>query len=69
MPNTNMPECVECGEEYHPRRLELGYRTCLECGDRSARRTIRSRTAASLAAMTPNHYSGDVRDMLDERPD
>ena len=30
------PECVECGEQYNPRRLALGYHTCLECGDRDA---------------------------------
>ena len=64
-----MPECVECGEEYHPKRYELGYSTCLECGDRSARATIRSRNAAALRAMTPNHYAGDVRESLDKRPD
>ena len=26
------PHCVECGEFYSPRRLALGYRTCLDCG-------------------------------------
>ena len=30
------PVCVKCHVEYNPRRLELGYRTCLECGGRSA---------------------------------
>ena len=65
----NMPECIECGEDYNPRRLALGYRTCLDCGDRSARVTIRSRTASVLKAMTPNHFAGDVKDALDKRPD
>ena len=36
------PECIECGEEYNPRRLALGYHTCLECGDRDAtKQTLR----------------------------
>lgn len=64
-----MAECIECGEEYSDRRLALGYHTCLECGGRAAQTTIRRRTAANLRAMTPNHYAGDVRQVLDERPD
>ena len=27
------PECNSCNEEYHPKRLALGYDTCLDCGD------------------------------------
>jgi len=64
-----MPECIECGELYHPKRRELGYLTCLECGGRSANRSIRARTAATLQAMAPNHHTGDVREMLDKRTD
>lgn len=26
------PECIECGDPYSPRRYDLGYRTCLDCG-------------------------------------
>lgn len=26
------PTCVKCGEHYSPRRRELGYHTCLDCG-------------------------------------
>ena len=29
-------ECIKCGEEYSAKRLELGYPTCLECGERQA---------------------------------
>ena len=64
-----MAECIECGAEYSDRRLALGNRTCLDCGDASARSTIRARTAANLRAMAPNHYTGDVREVLDKRPD
>lgn len=24
--------CIKCGDDYNPKRLELGYRTCLACG-------------------------------------
>ena len=34
------PECVECGEEFHPRRKELGYHVCLDCGDAKAQKAI-----------------------------
>ena len=30
-------ECVECGDDFPIRRYELGYRTCLECGDQHAK--------------------------------
>lgn len=30
-------ECVKCGEAYPLRRAELGYKTCLKCGDKDAR--------------------------------
>lgn len=26
------PHCIECGEEYNPKRFDLGYKTCLDCG-------------------------------------
>lgn len=35
-----MAMCTNCGEQFSNRRLDLGYRTCLPCGDDVAR-TIR----------------------------
>jgi hypothetical protein len=32
-----MAMCVSCGDYYTDRRLDLGYRTCLDCGDVEAR--------------------------------
>lgn len=29
--------CIRCGEEFSYKRYELGYRTCLTCGEKSAR--------------------------------
>lgn len=29
--------CSQCGDTYPLRRQELGYRTCLECGEAAAR--------------------------------
>ena len=30
------PTCIKCHEDFNPRRLELGYRTCLDCGGKAA---------------------------------
>ena len=35
-----MASCTNCGEQFPDRRLNLGYRTCLPCGDAVAR-TVR----------------------------
>lgn len=32
-----MVTCNQCGDGYSPRRKELGYTTCLSCGDKQAR--------------------------------
>lgn len=29
--------CTHCGDEVNPRRFQLGYRSCLPCGDRVAK--------------------------------
>jgi hypothetical protein len=32
-----MPSCVSCGSSYSTARRNLGYNTCLSCGDFAAR--------------------------------
>lgn len=32
-----MASCISCGDTFPPRRAELGYNTCLSCGDFAAR--------------------------------
>jgi len=32
------PLCEDCEDEVHPLRAALGYRLCLACGEREARR-------------------------------
>ena len=32
-----MATCFTCGDTFPPRRAELGYNTCLSCGDFAAR--------------------------------
>ena len=33
-----MAHCAQCGDTYPIARHNLGYRTCLECGDAAARK-------------------------------
>lgn len=30
--------CLTCGEDVHPKRWSLGYRTCLTCGELDAKK-------------------------------
>ena len=49
------PECSECGEKFHPRRRELGYYTCLECGDNEAAKQIfRNRNSIQISKLQLN---------------
>jgi predicted nucleic acid-binding Zn-ribbon protein len=32
-----IPTCIQCGDTYPAARHNLGYATCLDCGDRAAR--------------------------------
>ena len=50
------PECRECGEEYHPRRKELGYHTCLSCGDKKAQKSIEHKKKCSAPLYNKGGY-------------
>jgi len=52
-----MAICTTCEEEYNDKRLELGYDTCLDCGQMSAVSIQRTRTIQTLAEMTPSASS------------
>lgn len=43
--------CAECGEDVDPRRWELGYRLCLDCGEQFARQVVRC-----VAPMAKSNY-------------
>lgn len=38
-----MAECIVCEEEYSDKRLNLGYRVCLSCGEEKANKIILDR--------------------------
>ena len=52
----NWPQCLECGEEYHPKRKQLGYTTCLKCGDKEAQRTIDHKRKCSAPLYNKGAY-------------
>ena len=62
-----MAECVECEEEYPDKRLELGYETCLDCGQRAAVHIANTRTKQKLAEIAPRAAAGIVK--TNEEPD
>ena len=42
-------ECIECGDNFNPKRFKLGYRTCIECGEEIAQiEMVRNRDASPL---------------------
>jgi len=48
--------CRECGEEYNTKRAELGYATCLSCGESSAIKIARRRSRCSAPAFNKGAY-------------
>lgn len=50
------PSCIICYEPYNPKRLELGYRTCLECGAAAANREKARKAKCSAPAYNKGAY-------------
>jgi hypothetical protein len=50
--HTHLPICLTCySERIPPARANLGYKTCLSCGDKQAKATIRT-----VAPMHKSNY-------------
>ena len=58
------PQCFDCGEEFNPKRKELGYEHCLKCGDNYAKaETVRkSKCVAPAFNKGAYQYVGSVED-------
>ena len=50
------PKCIECDEEFNPRRYQLGYYTCTECGEEAAQREIIRKSKCSAPAYNKGAY-------------
>ena len=61
--NESWPECVECGEEFNPKRKALGYHVCLECGDSHAKKSIAHKKKCSAPLF---NKGGGLDDALED---
>ena len=50
------PLCIVCQAEYSPKRLALGYRTCLECGESRAQVEIKRKAKCTAPAYNKGAY-------------
>ena len=50
------PECIECGDTFNPKRLALGFKTCLECGDKRAAKQILYKSRCTAPAYNKGGY-------------
>jgi len=51
-----MPECIKCGDEYNPKRKQLGYHTCLECGGIDAKVEMARKAKCTAPAFNKGAY-------------
>ena len=56
MTEQDWPMCLECGEEYNPKRKQLGYTTCLGCGDKEAQKSIQHKRKCSAPLYNKGAY-------------
>ena len=48
--------CIDCSAPFNPKRLELGYRTCLDCGSTRALKEIKRKAKCSAPAYNKGAY-------------
>lgn len=49
-------ECTECGDNFNPRRYDLGYHVCLVCGDKEAARETLKKSKCTAPAYNKGAY-------------
>jgi len=54
--NNNVVYCSACGVEYNTKRAQLGYETCLECGEARAFKVAEFRSKCSAPAFNKGAY-------------
>ncbi len=48
--------CVECGDEFNPKRKALGYKLCLECGEQVASAQAKRKAMCTAPAYNKGAY-------------
>ena len=58
------PRCLDCGTQFNPKRLRLGYTCCLSCGDGYAKKEIirKSKCVAPAFNKGAYQYVGSIED-------
>jgi len=56
MSDNDFFDCVICEEDVDPRRVALGYKTCLECGGRVAEQARARKARSSAPAFNKGAY-------------
>ena len=51
-----MPKCVGCFESYSQKRHDLGYVTCLSCGEKDAKHDIKMKSKRIAPAFNKGGY-------------
>ena len=51
-----MAECIECGDGFNPKRYNLGYRTCIDCGEEKAQIEILRKSRCIAPAYNKGAY-------------
>ncbi len=48
--------CIDCSTPFNPKRLELGYRTCLDCGSTRAIKEMNRKAKCTAPAYNKGAY-------------
>lgn len=51
-----MTICIYCGEQYTMKRKQLGYNTCLNCGEKQAKKEINRKKKCVAPAYNKGAY-------------
>jgi predicted nucleic acid-binding Zn-ribbon protein len=58
-----MAACINCGHSFNKERVKIGYKTCLNCGDKNASKLIREKASRCMPAFNKGgfQYVQDVK--------
>ena len=61
-----MASCINCGHSFNKERVKIGYKTCLDCGDKNASKLIREKASRCMPAFNKGGYQyvQDVKTIL-----
>ena len=50
------PNCIDCSIEFNPKRLDLGFRTCIDCGSTRALKEMNRKAKCTAPAYNKGAY-------------